>query len=220
MCFSASASFGASALLLGIGIFTLKNTERKDQKFLASIPLILSFQQFLEGIVWLSILNSNFEQWKMPSIYGFLIIAQILWPIFIPYSILVLEKVKSRKTIIFYLWMMGIIQGIYFGIGLIYFPVSASISNSHIAYQMDFPAANNWYGGVLYMFATAISPLFSSIKKIKWIGLIVILTYLISRIFFAYYVISIWCYFAAIISLIILGVIMDFKKRLAKQARR
>ena len=212
MCFSATASFGASAILLGIGLISFKNSESKEQKFLASIPLLLSIQQIFEGVLWLSISKPDYFEWVKPATYGFLIFAQVIWPILIPLALLFLEKETKRKKALSCFLVLGLVQALFMGYGLFVFPAESSVSGSHIRYDMDFPAANNWYGGVFYILATGISPFISSIKRISLIGVIILFTYLFTRIFYGYYVISVWCYFAAMISFVILFVSMQFKK--------
>ncbi|SDL80444.1 hypothetical protein SAMN05421813_102201 [Daejeonella rubra] len=212
MCFSATASFGASAILFGIGLLSIKNSESSAQKYLASIPLMLSIQQILEGILWLSISNPAYLDWVKPSTYGFLLFAQVIWPIFIPLTLMLLEKEAIRKKILMIFLALGVLQAIFMGYGLFFFPAESSISGSHIRYDMDFPAANTWYGGVFYILATGFSPFVSSIKRISLIGVIILFTYLFTRIFYGYYVISIWCYFAALISFAILFVSLKLKK--------
>jgi hypothetical protein len=218
MCFSATASFGASAILLGIGLISFKNSESKEQKFLASIPLLLSIQQIFEGVLWLTISKPNYLEWVKPSTYGFLIFAQVIWPILIPMALLFLEKESMRKKALSYFLALGLIQALFMGYGLLVFPAESSVSGSHIRYEMDFPAANNWYGGVFYILATGFSPFVSSIKRISLIGVIILFTYLFTRIFYEYYVISVWCYFAAMISFVILSVSMKFRKEVLANA--
>jgi hypothetical protein len=218
MCFSATASFGASAIFLGIGLISFKNSESKEQKFLASIPLLLSIQQIFEGVLWLTISKPNYLEWVKPSTYGFLIFAQVIWPILIPMALLFLEKESMRKKALSYFLALGLIQALFMGYGLLVFPAESSVSGSHIRYEMDFPAANNWYGGVFYILATGFSPFVSSIKRISLIGVIILFTYLFTRIFYEYYVISVWCYFAAMISFVILSVSMKFRKEVLANA--
>ena len=55
MCFSASASFVASAALLTGGVATLKQTTNNGQIPFASIPLLFGAQQLMEGFLWLSL---------------------------------------------------------------------------------------------------------------------------------------------------------------------
>ena len=212
MCFSTTASFGASAILLGIGLISIKNSESRAQIFLASIPVLLSIQQIFEGVLWLSISNPSYLEWVKPSTYGFLLFAQVIWPIFIPLALLFLEKEPIRKNALIYFVAFGLTQALLMGYGLVAFPAESSISGTHIRYDMSFPAANNWYGGVFYLLATSVSPFFSSIKRIRLIGVIILFTYLFTRVFYENYVISIWCYFAALISIVILLVSLKFKK--------
>lgn len=213
MCFSATASFGASAILLGIGTVSLKNTSNKNQKLLFSIPLIFSIQQFLEGMLWLSINDqTNFFGTNFFS-YTFLFIAQVLWPIFIPYSIRRNEVQANRRKIISILLGLGIIHALYFGYGLINYPIFTEVSNSHLLYKMEFKSANIWYGGIFYILATGISPFISSIKKMNLIGLLILITYAISFLFYRNYIVSVWCYFATIISVIILIISMQFRRQ-------
>jgi hypothetical protein len=212
MCFSATASFGASAILLGIGLISYKKSESREQKFLASIPLLLSIQQIFEGVLWLTISKPNYLEWVKPSTYGFLIFAQVIWPILIPLALFFLEKEVMRKKALSYFLALGVVQALFMGYGLLVFPAEASISGSHIRYDMDFPAANNWYGGVFYILATGFSPFVSSIKRIILIGVIILFTYLFTRILYEYYVISVWCYFATMISFVILSVSLKFRK--------
>lgn len=53
MCFSATASFTASAVLGITGIATLRQVKFKSLIFLACLPLLFAIQQFNEGLIWL-----------------------------------------------------------------------------------------------------------------------------------------------------------------------
>jgi hypothetical protein len=55
MCFSAGASFGASAVLGAIGIVTLTKAKTTDQIPFASIPLLFAVQQAVEGTLWIGL---------------------------------------------------------------------------------------------------------------------------------------------------------------------
>lgn len=57
MCFSATASFSAGALLLGIGALTLKSalaTRQRRALPFAAIPTLFAMQQLIEGVIWLT----------------------------------------------------------------------------------------------------------------------------------------------------------------------
>ena len=54
MCFSATASFSAGAVLLGLGALTLKSARRPRELLYAAIPLLFAIQQLSEGVIWLT----------------------------------------------------------------------------------------------------------------------------------------------------------------------
>ena len=54
MCFSATASFSAGAVLLGIGKLTVQSAHRRREMPLAAIPLLFAIQQLSEGVIWLT----------------------------------------------------------------------------------------------------------------------------------------------------------------------
>lgn len=217
MCFSPTASFGSAAVLLIIGGVCIKNSETGPQKLLSSIPLMLSLQQSLEGIVWISLLNPEYSEWGKSATYGFLIFAQVVWLFFVPFSVMMLEKEPKRKKILLFLTILGSVQAVILGYGMLMYSVSSEILHSHIRYNLDFPPANRWFGGALYIIATGVSPIISSIGRLRFVGAIVLCSYLFTRILYAQNVISVWCYFAALISLVILAVILWSKKESASK---
>lgn len=75
MCFSASASFITSAVLFAGGVAAVKFSTNKRQLPFAIIPFIFSFQQFSEGILWLSLSIPEFTGYQITSMFTFLIIA-------------------------------------------------------------------------------------------------------------------------------------------------
>jgi len=55
MCFSASVSFGASALLTTCGALSIRKAQGPAQKLFASTPFFFGIQQFSEGCIWLAL---------------------------------------------------------------------------------------------------------------------------------------------------------------------
>jgi len=212
MCFSSTASFGSAAGLLIIGGVCIQNSKTVPQKLLSSIPLMLSLQQFFEGIVWMSLLNPEYSKWGESATYGFLIFAQVVWPFFIPFSIMLLEKEGKRKKNLLFLTIIGSAQALFLGYGMLMYSVSSEILHSHIRYDINYSPANRWFGGVLYIIATGVSPFISSIRRLRVVGIIVLCSYLFTRVLYAQNVVSVWCYFAALISFVVLAVILQVKK--------
>ena len=78
MCFSASASFTAAAVLVPIGIYGTHIARTTDQKAyapLAMTPAFFGTQQFIEGLQWTAIDNGGLEPLGSITARGFLFFA-------------------------------------------------------------------------------------------------------------------------------------------------
>jgi hypothetical protein len=203
MCFCAEASFGASAILSVIGVAAIKKVKTRDQIPFAVIPFIFAVQQFSEGFVWLALSNPAFAFLGKVSSYIFLIFAQIVWPLLVPISITMLEKDKKRKRILNLFWGIGFLVSSYFTHRLIMYGVQANIAGHHVAYKQVFPDSLAHIIDVLYGLAT-IAPIFlSKVRRMWTFGVAVSIAYIITAIFYVHYILSVWCFFAAIISILI-----------------
>ena len=98
MCFSAGASFGAGVVLSVIGIASLKKVQTPSQIVFASVPLIFSVQQITEGFLWLALSNPAFAFLQQFTTYTFLFFAQVVWPMWVPLAIFLLEKEDKSET--------------------------------------------------------------------------------------------------------------------------
>lgn len=213
MCFSAPASFTASAALLIIGVIAIRKASTTPQRVLAGVPLLFSVQQFSEGLLWLSLSAPGHEHWHHASMYIFLVFAQVIWPSYVPFFVLLPERHPIRKRILRFLLATGIGTSLYLSYCLLLYPVSAVIDGYHIRYDLDFPLGNKWHSGISYIIAAVFSPFISSSKHLRFIGALLLGSYLVTRIFYHDYLISVWCYFAAVLSLTILALIVHSNKK-------
>lgn len=200
MCFSSTASFGASGVLLVIGVAGIIKAAHKRQLAFAVIPLIFAVQQFTEGFLWLS-LEGIFPGFDKILTYTYLFFAQVLWPVWIPLAFLWLENDNTRRLILKFLAGTGILVGLYLAYGLFSFDVSSEIVNHHIKYSLDYPQNLRGYSNLLYGLATVAPAFVSGVKGMKIFGLLVILAYFVSFFYYRSALISVWCYFAAVISI-------------------
>ncbi len=214
MCFSPSVSFGASAVLGTVGVISFACSRTTPQKVLSGIPLLFAIQQFMEGVLWLSLLHPSWAQWEKPAMYGFLVFAQMVWPIYVPLSILLFENNPLRRRLISMLTLIGIGLAGYLGFCLYYYPVSVMAGMHHIKYEFGFALANKWYFGLLYFLPTILSPLFSSRKPLHWLGYLFLASYVLARLLLFYFIISVWCFFGAVISISVLVMILKFRKEI------
>lgn len=212
MCFSAEASFGASALLGTIGYFSLKKTRAKEQRLFASIPLLFSVQQFTEGCLWIAFENGCPGLQNICT-YIFLIIAQVIWPAFVPYSVLLLEQEEKRRMPLNILFLCGGIASVYLAYCMGVYEVSAYVDCYHIYYDLHFPYASPLTIVLFYIVPTVASLFISSVKKMKLLGTLVVITLVGSYVFYTKYALSVWCFFAAFMSSVILLIISGINER-------
>jgi hypothetical protein len=105
----------------------------------------------------------------------------------------------------------GIIVSCFLGYSLMVGRVQSTISCHHIQYDLDYPPYLT-HLSIFYFMTTVISPIISSVKKVRLLGYIILLSYVFTRLFYEKYLISVWCYFAALISLVVLSVILEINQ--------
>lgn len=214
MCFSASASFTVSAILLVGGVVALRKVKEPSQIAFASLPFLFAIQQFFEGFVWLSLINLDYEKHNMFSTFVYVFFAQVVWPFLVPFSIMLLEKNGFRKKLMMVFVIIGGLLTIYLANRLFSTTVYSEAKDYHIMYHFGFPPEKFTYSGIFYFMATVIPALISSSKNLIYFGLAVLASFITSMLFFEVHVISVWCFFAAIISLLIIKIIGDLNKPL------
>lgn len=211
MCFSASASFGAGAVLSVIGIAALRKAQGPSQTFFAGIPFIFAIQQITEGCLWLSFTHTAYASLQVPATYLFLFFAQVVWPFWVPYSIYRLEKRQPYRRILQAVTGIGALVSLYLAFCLWSFPVQASVIGQHISYGQHYPIGLSRYGGMLYIIATITPPLLSGFKRMWMLGAAILISYIMTTILYEDYVISVWCFFASVISIAVLAILPGSK---------
>ena len=199
MCFSATASFIAGISLTGMGIATVKMTQRKEEIPFAMIPLLFGIQQLVEGMLWLSF------QYEAPLLnvlmtYLFTFFSHVLWPIFMPLSIGLLETVAWRKKVILAFQLTGWGVGLYLLYFIVMHPITSEIK-VNVLYV--FPHFHKPMVLLLYIAATCVSGFFSSHRMVNTFGFLALLLFLVSYWFYTVAFFSVWCFFSAILSVTI-----------------
>ena len=159
MCFSAGASFGAGAVLSIVGAAAVIKAKTVPQGLFAAIPFIFSIQQVTEGMLWLSFNNDDIPGRSFFT-YVFLVFAIMFWPVWIPFTTLLLEKDPKRKQILTMILIAGIIVSAGFACIIMLYPLEAVATHHHIQYKLDLPTGINnimWLFNILYFTTTIIS---------------------------------------------------------------
>jgi uncharacterized membrane protein len=85
----------------------------------------------------------------------------------------------------------------------------------HIFYSLGPVNSALHDSAILYFLATVVSPFISSVKKMWLFGLSIGIAYIITHLFFEDYELSVWCFFAAIISIVVFIVLFRLQQTLA-----
>jgi hypothetical protein len=213
MCFSAGASFGAGVVLTVIGVASIKKAKSPTQIPFASIPLIFGVQQITEGFLWLALSNPEYASLQQVAMYNFLFFAQVVWPAWVPFAILKLEPKANRRLISKILVGIGAAVSVYLGYCMINYPVEASAVGNHISYHEKFPPSLRFYVGALYAISTIVPAFYSRVRRMWMLGITVVISYVITAIFYTDYIISVWCFFASIISIAIYLIMQSIEKQ-------
>jgi hypothetical protein len=211
MCFSASASFGAGVVLSVIGVASIKKAKDPAQIVFASIPLLFAMQQTTEGFLWLALTDPAFASLQQVATYNFLFFAQVVWPVWVPFAILKFELKERRRKAELFLVGIGLIVSLYLGYCLMTYHVEAKIIGYHIKYQQDYPSGIGRYCGLLYFIATIAPPFFSRVKRMWLLGMAILISYVITAILYTDYVLSVWCFFASILSIAVYAILHEPK---------
>jgi hypothetical protein len=216
MCFSATASFTLSTILVSTGIFSVITAYKFNKKYLllALMPIIFGLQQGLEGMIWL---NMNAENvLNLPFyMYSYLFFAFYFWPAYIPVSIYFTENNGLRKKMMLGCMVAGQILGIIIFtpvlIGVI--PVSINVIKHSIHYGTYQSSLVLWGFSIAYISIITLPLFLSSAPAIVFFGWMVLVSSLLSYWLYFYVFTSTWCFFAAIFSLYIAHILKKEQKK-------
>lgn len=194
MCFSATASFGMAAVLGVMGVAAVRAARHKSYYALAMIPLLFALQQAAEGMVWIT---QGMQLWW---VYGYLFFAVLLWPTWIPFSLLLIERNKQRSALLLACCIVGILSFCGYGIELWDHGATATVGE-YISYQFTVPAhLPAWAGLVGYLLLVVGSCWISSNRYINGFGVLVLVAAALSYEIWLLWFTSVWCFFAAVLS--------------------
>ncbi len=205
MCFSATASWVSAASLAGAGVWALGRVTAKSQRLFACIPLLFAMQQTMEGMIWMALtrtLDGDSGRAVTYWVWGYSLFSQVVSPVYVPLAVAMMEPLGWRKTAIWGGALAGAAVSMLLLTAMLSHPVTAQIQGLHIAYR--FSHAHEMGASLLYLIAVCGAPLASSHPAVRLFGLAVLATALWSYGAYASWFISVWCFFASLISVLVL----------------
>jgi hypothetical protein len=201
MCFSATANFTGSAVLGTIGVATLVEVKHRRALMFAAIPLLFAMHQFIEGFVWLGLDNILPAYVAHNAGAAFVLYAQGLLPLLLPLSVYLIEPTRKKQRRMFWFVLLGGCLTLYILWGLTAYPLQVSSHGHGIVYFN--PVTTTSTVAVLYVIATCGALLFSGFRYLIALGIANVIGLLVVMIVMRYAFTSIWCAYAAAISILI-----------------
>lgn len=195
-----NASLAAGGFLLGVGTMTVKAARRPSEVPFAAIPLLFAIQQLSEGLVWWSFAHdAPVLNVVMTQFFSFF--SHVLWPAYVPWAVLLLEPPGGRSRLLKLTAIAGMGVGLYLLYSMFEYPITSRPTGGHVEYvSPHFFAAVTMTG---YLLATTVSPLLSNEGVVRIFGALALISFLLAYLIFARWFISVWCFFAAILSVVV-----------------
>lgn len=212
MCFSATASLTASALLTTAGVFAFRKASDSNERKLAILPLLFGFQQASEGVVWVSLDNPDLTGTLALSKYVFLSIAWLVWPLIVPWVYRDQTKNRRMRFMNNFLQTLGIASVLLNLWTLLTIPVDVVIHDSHILYTLRYERMIPTLAGIIYVATTLIPPFLTRQRNLFILGVIQVSAFVLSYTLLRETLVSVWCFVAALSSAGVLWVIMMNRK--------
>jgi hypothetical protein len=199
MCFSAEASFIASAGLAVVGVATLREVEQPSDRMVAALPLVFAAHQLVEGIVW-STTPDGAAHVAAARLFAFL--AYTAWPLLLPLAFYSYERDPVRRKRLRPLVALGALAGGYFLCRMLLDPVEPRILSGSIQYRFRDPFV--YPSHIAYGIPVILAPALSRSPLFKAFAASLLVAYLVAYYGWFRTHPSVWCFFAAALSLLVL----------------
>lgn len=214
MCFSASVSYSAAAVLVSTGLYAVQQARRLHPPYWmwALVPIFFGLQQAFEGRVWQELDAGNASA-AVPFALGFHFFSHFLWLWWFPLCSYLVEpgqtsKIeKLRKRVIGGCAIFGAFAGALVYSVMLFHPewMSVGVREHSITYDFSVPYRSSIHlpitPAALYALTILVPLLFSSHRLIRIFGGLVALSMGLASAAYGYAYVSVWCFFAAVLSL-------------------
>jgi hypothetical protein len=201
MCFSATASFTASAVLGVVGVATLRHVREPRALLFACVPLLFAVHQFSEGMVWLALEGRLGATAVDHSVFLFTLYAIGILPLLMPVAVVLMEPPGWRRRVILALCGVGAVVFAWDMTGLVVAPTCAVIEQHSITYTN--PITSQMWVSLLYILATCGALLLSTHRVVRGYGVLNVIGLTIVHLVKGYAFASVWCFYAAVLSVVL-----------------
>ncbi len=218
MCFSATASFTVAGALIPAGVYCIATARRIDHKWipLAVYPIAFAIQQAIEGVLWLG-LGSGDQATVAVASRGFLFFSHFFWLAWVPFSVYWLGGEAWRQKYLLCLTGAGAIFGLSVFLPTLF--LADWVTVAQVWHSLEYRTVLIYDGFVdrrvlrgVYAFIVVSALLLSPVRQTRTLAGLIVAALIGASLFFAHAFISIWCFFAAVLSAYIV-VVMAIERR-------
>lgn len=202
MCFSFEADLVAGAVLLPLGVATLRAAKEPRELPLASLPLVFAAHQLIESVVWLGTDGRVSADAFHAATVVYLAIAQVVLPAIVPVAMWLVEPRVERRRLMLVTAAFGFGTAAWFAWSLVTHDVGAHPARNAMVYDTDIHIGP-WITAT-YVIATCGSVLLSSRRYLFAFGVANVIGLSLAAIVRYEAVTSVWCVYAAFASVLLL----------------
>lgn len=223
MCFSATVSFSAAAVLVSTGVYAVWQAKRLSPPYWmwALVPVFFGIQQAFEGGVWQKLVAGD-AGGAVSYALGFHFFSHFLWLWWLPLCSYLIEPIqtgkagKIRKQVFAGCAMFGAFAGtLVYSVMLFHSEwMTVTVRELSINYSFSVPYRSSIHlpitPAALYALTILVPLLFSSHRLIRIFGWLAALSMALASETYSYAYVSVWCFFAAVLSLYLAYIIHRF----------
>ncbi|MBY4570120.1 hypothetical protein ACN95_08830 [Gordonia sihwensis] len=202
MCFSATASFVGAGVITAVGATTLCLVRDVRQLPFAALPLLFGVHQALEGWTWLALGDRSEALLSGAGVHMWVMFAWAVLPAYIPWAVWLMESEPHRRRLQTVPLGVGAVLAVYMLYLAIQPGISVAVVDGNLDYRLGVPFSAAWLA-VPYVFATCVAPMSSSHRYVVAMGAGNLVAMSVAAVMNAAGYASIWCTFAAFLSLIV-----------------
>ena len=201
MCFSPEADLVGAVAVGVVGVDTLRQVHERRELPLAAVPALFAGHFFIETFVWWGL--DGQVPWSVgrAATWLYLFIALVVVPCVVPIAVMLVEPDARRRKWMIGFCTVGCTVALIMLFALLSGPFSARMENHCIRYETQLP-----FGGqltALYVLGTCGVLLLSSSRRILAFGVANLVVVIALAWLMANALISLWCAWAAITSIVI-----------------
>lgn len=200
MCFSAEADLAMGVAIAVVGVDSLRHVEHRRELPLAALPLLFAFHQINEAFVWWGLDGRTPMSLAEAAAFVYLGIAFVL-PVLVPVAVRAIETDEDRRRVMAGFAVLGGFVSLILLAALVRNGPSPVPEDLYVSYSVG--VSNGVLLTVAYVVATCGAFLAASPRRLVLVGWFNLLVVALLAWFNTAGVISLWCAWAAVVSVLI-----------------